>query len=113
MAITALAQTPTEGLQPYGLFREGHTYVVKSRDRFALVRVVRIRSSVNPRLGVDRGSARGGRAGNGARLGRLEGEGDVLGGLREQERTDRILDSAQITIDLELILQEDGSANFQ
>jgi hypothetical protein len=105
-------------LQSQALFVEGHTYLVQTRRGKALVRVARIRSSINPRIAIITGGGglpsdinpgaggndRAGRAGGGQRLPTLPN--DPLTDVRDQERADRLLSNAQITVDLELILFE-------
>jgi hypothetical protein len=103
------------GWQPQGRLEEGHTYLLKVRDRTVLVRVARIRSSVNPRLGailggtpvpVAGGEDKPSRGGGLGRIGGTGGLGDVLGDLRDQDRDGRLLASATIMIELEFLIEE-------
>jgi hypothetical protein len=109
---------PDVVLQSQSFFEEGHTYLVRVQNRTALVRVARIRSSVNPRLAVLTGGApaagngvgaggndRGGRGG-GSGLARPTMPVNPITDPRDQERTDRLLSSAQITVDLEIVLMD-------
>jgi hypothetical protein len=92
-------------LQSQALFQEGHTYLVKLRNQLAFVRVARIRSSVNPRLAVLNGSPGvRGSATNVPSVARTS-NGDMLGDARNQQQVDRVLGSAQISIDLEWSIQ--------
>jgi hypothetical protein len=105
MTLSSTAQLPppdVSGLQPQGTLQQGHTYLLKLGIQVGYFRVARIRSSVDPRLaapGASRSTAAGpasSRGGSGS---------DVLAAHREQEQLDRILDNAQITIDLEWLTQ--------
>jgi len=105
-------------LQSQAFFVEGHTYLVRTRKGTALVRVARIRSTLNPKIAVITGGGspvsgvgagtggndRAGRTGSGQRLPTTPT--DPLTDVRDQERNDRLLSNAQITVDLEIILFE-------
>jgi hypothetical protein len=115
----SMAAVPQDvSLQSQAFFVEGHTYLVRTRRGTALVRVARIRSSINPKIAVITGGGspvsgvgtgtggndRGGRTGGGQHLPTTPT--DPLTDVRDQERSDRLLSNAQITVDLEIILFE-------
>jgi hypothetical protein len=93
--------------QPQGLFQQGHTYLMKLGNQLALVRVARIRSSVDPRLAAIPNGAAGapGSSKNSPSVSR-GGSGNLLGDMRDQQQMDRVLNSAQISIDLEWLRQQ-------
>jgi len=105
--LTGVAAAPGADYQPNAELEQGRTYALKTRNRYALFRVVRISSTVNPRLVSDevqrRERQRGGRVVN----------DDLLRDMQDSRTLDRALDAARITIYLEMLVQEDGSANFQ
>ncbi len=105
--LSTIPAAPTAGYQPQGLLESGHVYAIKTRNRYALLRFVRASSTVDPRLGaIDRQRQQQ------RRLGRTD-LNDLITGERDAQALDRVLDSARITIDLEWLVQQDGSANFQ
>ncbi len=102
------ASLDTSNLSPRGMLEQGHTYVVKSGGRVAIVRVVRVRSSVNPKLGALLGGGSsgvvGGKGSTPISTGGHSGSGgDILGTIKDQNQADQILGSAQIQIDLEWV----------
>jgi len=82
------SDSDTAILRSRGLFQEGHTYLVKLRNQnqAAYVRVVRIRSSVNPKLAMMLNPNGASRLPSTSRLGQ-----EMLGNLREQEQDARII----------------------
>jgi hypothetical protein len=94
------ADSGTQALAPQGQFLQGHTYLVKLGNQLALVRVARIRSTVSPRLAaIPGGSSRNPTVGR-------NGNSDLLGSMREQQQMNNVLNNAQITIDLEWLMQQ-------
>jgi hypothetical protein len=106
--LASVAAAPGAGYLPQGILESGRTYAVKARNRYALVRIARIVSSVNPRLLADERK----RNDNRRRDGRVIDE-DPFQGARDTRTLDRVLDSARISIQIEYLVQEDGSVNFQ
>jgi hypothetical protein len=106
--LASVAAAPGAGYLPQGMLESGRTYAVKARNRYALVRIARIASSVNPRLIADERK----RNDNRRRDGRVIDE-DPFQGIRDARTLDRVLDSARISIQIEYLVQEDGSVNFQ
>ncbi len=97
-----------DALPSSGMFQQGHTYLFKVGNQLALVRVARIRSSVSPRLAAIPGSgapsASKSTAQKQAPAVSHSGD-DLLNSMRDQQQMNRVLDSAQITIDLEWLMQ--------
>lgn len=87
-------------LTPQAAFQQGHVYLVKSGSNISLVRVVRVNSTINPKLGATV-------SGSGARNPAVRHNGGSLAGLmgdiRDQRTADQVLRSARIMIDLEWI----------
>jgi hypothetical protein len=106
--LASVAAAPSAGYLPQGMLESGRTYAIKARNRYALVRIARIASSVNPRLVADERR----RNDNRRRDGRVIDE-DPSQGIRDSRTLDRVLDSARISIQIEYLVQEDGSVNFQ
>ena len=106
--LASVAAAPGAGYLPQGMLESGRTYAVKARNRYALVRIARVASSVNPRLVADERKRNDSRRTNG----RVTDE-DPFQGIRDARTLDRVLDSARISIQIEYLVQEDGSVNFQ
>jgi hypothetical protein len=106
--LASVAAAPGAGYLPQGMLESGRTYAVKARNRYALVRIARIASSVNPRLIADERRRGDSRRTNGRVI-----DEDPLQGARDARTLDRVLDSARISIQIEYLVQEDGSVNFQ
>jgi len=106
--LASVAAAPGAGYLPQGMLESGRTYAIKARNRYALVRIARLASSVNPRLLADERK----RNDNRRRDGRVTDE-DPFQGIRDARTLDRVLDSARISIQIEYLVQEDGSVNFQ
>jgi hypothetical protein len=106
--LASVAAAPGAGYLPQGMLESGRTYAVKARNRYALVRIARVASSVNPRLIADERRRGDSRRTNG----RVTDE-DPFQGIRDARTLDRVLDSARISIQIEYLVQEDGSVNFQ
>ena len=106
MALSAspdVSQLAAATLQSQSDFQQGHVYLVKSGSRLAMVRVVKINSSINPKLaillaGPGPGGRTSGQPGRGS-----ANPGDVLGSIRGQQQSDQILDGARVMIDLEWV----------
>jgi len=107
-SLASVAAAPGAGYLPQGMLESGRTYAIKARNRYALVRIARVASSVNPRLVADERR----RNDNRRRDGRVIDE-DPFQGIRDTRTLDRVLDSARISIQIEYLVQEDGSVNFQ
>jgi len=105
--LASVAAAPGAGYLPQGMLESGRTYAVKARNRYALVRIARVASSVNPRLVADERRRNDSRRTNG----RVTDE-DPFQGIRDARTLDRVLDSARISIQIEYLVQEDGSVNF-
>jgi hypothetical protein len=108
-SLSTIRSAPLDGYQPQGLLETGHTYALKTRGGYALFRVVRVSSSVDPRLVALPGT----RAGSGSRRTIGIVSDNPIDTARDQQMLDRLLDSARITLELEWLFQQDGSANFQ
>lgn len=108
--LSTIHTAPDRGYQPQGLLEVGHTYALKTQRGYAVFRIVRVTSSVDPRLAS--GSTDRPGAGSGHQIGRVP-DTDPVSSVRDQRALDSLLTSARISIDIEWLFQEDGSVNFQ
>lgn len=94
---------PGGTLSPQGSFQQGHVYLLKSGANLALIRVIRINSNINPKLGA---TLSGQHSGSGTRAPAVRNSGSMAGmmaDMRDQQTADQVMKSARITIDLEWI----------
>jgi hypothetical protein len=98
-----------------GQFVEGHVYLVKESSGYTMVRVTRMRSSIDPRLGTVRSSAASSGSSPATRsaavapnTNRSSGESGLLDDMRAAQQVNRALSEAQVEMELELLAVGSG-----
>jgi hypothetical protein len=97
------SELPGGTLSPQGSFQQGHVYLVRSGANLSLIRVIRINSNINPKLGA---ALSGQPSGSGTRAPAVRNSGSMaamMSEMRDQQTADQVMKSARITIDLEWI----------
>jgi hypothetical protein len=94
-----------------GQFVQGHVYLVKEANGYAMVRVTRMRSTIDPRLGTVRGAGSAASSGSSSSrstavttgASRGNGESGLLDDMHAAQEINRALSEAQVEIELELL----------
>jgi len=101
-------------LSSQGVFQQGHVYLVKSGSNVSLVRVIRVNSSINPKMGATvsgqpaaSASATSGSAPSATKTPAVRNSSgsltEMMGNIHDQQTATQVMKSARIMIDLEWI----------